>query len=103
MHAEPNTFLDALNQVPRPDLAPLVVIAIACASALIIGIALIVSKTIYRMHKNRLDDTLKRELVDRGFSADEIVEIIGASATPEDLQSKRRGCNKRKEMHHVHA
>jgi hypothetical protein len=34
--------------------------------------------TLYKMHKNRMDDALKRELLDRGMSADEIATIIQA-------------------------
>jgi hypothetical protein len=34
--------------------------------------------TIYAMHKNRLNDHLKRELLDRGMSADEIATIVNA-------------------------
>jgi hypothetical protein len=32
----------------------------------------------YYMHKNRLDDALKRELLDRGMSADEIATVVRA-------------------------
>lgn len=38
----------------------------------------VVFLTIYKMHKNRLDDALKRELLDRGMTAEEIVSIIRA-------------------------
>jgi uncharacterized membrane protein len=34
--------------------------------------------TIYRMHKNRLEDSLKRELLDRGMSASEIAMVVRA-------------------------
>lgn len=37
--------------------------------------------TIYRIHKNRLDDALKRELLDRGMTADEIATIVRAQPT----------------------
>jgi SOS response regulatory protein OraA/RecX len=47
---------------------------------LIIVITVAVSKTICRVQKNRLEDSLKRELVDRGFSVEEIERIVQASA-----------------------
>ena len=34
--------------------------------------------TVYKIHKNRLEDALKRELLDRGMSADEIATVIRA-------------------------
>lgn len=44
-------------------------------------IVAVVFLTIYKMHKNRLDDALKRELLDRGMSAEEIVSVVRARPT----------------------
>lgn len=47
----------------------------------VIGVVLIVlitAITIHYMYKTRLNYTLKREMLDRGMTADEIVAIIGA-------------------------
>lgn len=33
----------------------------------------------YKMHKNRLEDALKRELLDRGMSAAEIATVVHAT------------------------
>jgi len=38
----------------------------------------IVCTTVYRIHNNRVEDALKRELLDRGMSAEEIATVIGA-------------------------
>ena len=46
----------------------------------VVTIIVILAVTIYSMHKNRLDDSLKRELLDRGMSADEIATIMNKSA-----------------------
>ena len=48
------------------------------AVAALVLIAGIVAGTIRSMHKHRLDDALKRELVDRGISAEEIEWIVKA-------------------------
>jgi hypothetical protein len=37
--------------------------------------------TLYKIHKNRMDDALKRELLDRGMSADEIALIVSGKPT----------------------
>jgi hypothetical protein len=42
----------------------------------------IITCTIYQIHKNRLEDSLKRELLDRGMSADEIATIVGRAQKP---------------------
>jgi hypothetical protein len=39
----------------------------------------ILAGVIYKMHKNRLEDALKRELLDRGMSAAEIAMVIHAT------------------------
>lgn len=41
-------------------------------------IVAIIAGTIYKIHKTRAEDALKRELLDRGMSADEIATIIRA-------------------------
>jgi len=44
----------------------------------IVIIVITVFATIYKMHKNRLEDSLKRELLDRGMSASEIAMVVRA-------------------------
>lgn len=41
----------------------------------IVLVVLILAFTAYAIHKNRLDDAFRRELLDRGLSADEIATI----------------------------
>jgi hypothetical protein len=38
----------------------------------------VICATIYGMHKNRLENALKRELLERGMSAEEIATVIRA-------------------------
>ena len=84
MESVPNTLWDVFTQMDSSDLVGLAAIAMV----LICVVAGIIARTAYRMHKNRLEDSLKRELVDRGFSADEVVNILGASAPPHDPHPK---------------
>ena len=46
----------------------------------VVAVIAILATTIYSMHKNRLADSLKRELLDRGMNADEIATIMNKSA-----------------------
>jgi hypothetical protein len=43
----------------------------------VIAIVAMITSAIYHMHKNRLQDALKRELLERGMSADEIATVMG--------------------------
>ena len=51
------------------------------AMAGLVAIVTTMFATIYAMHKNKLQDLLKRELLDRGMSADEIVAVTRAKPT----------------------
>lgn len=42
----------------------------------LVAMVSIVGGFIYHIHKNRLDDALKRELLERGMSAEEIVAVM---------------------------
>jgi hypothetical protein len=45
----------------------------------LVAIIAILGGFIYRVHKNRLEDALKRELLERGMTAEEIVAVINSS------------------------
>jgi hypothetical protein len=77
-----NTLGGLINELSPGDRAPAVVMTIVAGMVLVMVVAAIVSKTACRIHKARLEDTLKRELIDRGFSADEIAKIVETSALP---------------------
>jgi len=47
----------------------------------IVVIAATVSFAVYKVHRNRLNDSLKRELLERGMSAEDIVAIVRATPT----------------------
>jgi hypothetical protein len=44
----------------------------------------IIGGVVYAIHKNRLENALKRELLDRGLSADEIATVVSAKAGKTD-------------------
>jgi hypothetical protein len=77
MNSVPSSFwqwMAELHSEERTGLMVLCVVAIAF-------IVTVVFCTIYMMHKNRLEDSLKRELLDRGMTADEIATVIRARPT----------------------
>lgn len=82
MNTTPTNFWEWL---PRPAGGDTTAILIMSLLA-IVGIVAILSFTAYRIHKNRLDDALKRELLDRGMTAEEIATVINSGQLPQELR-----------------
>ena len=78
-----------------------------CATAIVIGLTAlvliiwIVAGTTGKIHRARLENALERELLDRGMSAEEITEVVAATAGPKGqrLNIKGRGSRRRGSMH----
>jgi hypothetical protein len=62
----------------------LIIVAIGCVTCTIISVVAIVGKIIESMHKRRVETEMKRELLDRGMSADEVARVV-ESAQPKDF------------------
>jgi hypothetical protein len=80
MKSVPGSFWMWLSTLKSDDLAAM---ATAIAAVIVVAIG-IVCTTIYKVHKTRADDSLKRELLDRGLSAEEIATVIGAKPAKSD-------------------
>jgi len=81
MHAMPSNFwewLSSTNMSSNQQSDLLMTTIVIFASILLLIVAMI-SFTIYKIHRNRLTDSLKRELLERGMSAEDIVEIVRAT------------------------
>jgi hypothetical protein len=66
----------------------LLMIAIGCATAVVISVIAIVSGAVNSIHRRRAEMDLKREMIERGMSADEIAKIIESAAPPEDATQR---------------
>jgi hypothetical protein len=62
----------------------LLIIAIGCVAIIIISTVSIAGGILAGVHKRRLETEMKRDLLDRGMSADEIVRVV-ESAQPKDF------------------
>ena len=69
-----SSISELVSRLSPNDAIPLLAILLMAT----VGVIAIVSALIYRIHKNRLEVALKRELLDRGMSADEIATIVNA-------------------------
>ena len=62
----------------------LITVVFGCVTGVICTIVVFVSGTINSIHRRRVEADMKREMIERGMSADEIVTIIEAASPPED-------------------
>jgi hypothetical protein len=65
-----------------------IVIGISCATAVLLGTFGIISSAINSVHRRRAEMDLKREMIDRGMSADEIAKVIESAPPPEDATQR---------------
>jgi len=68
-----------LNQEQR---FVVMIVAIACATGIVISAIAIVTGIVSSVHRRRLEADLKREMLDRGMSAGEVARIV-ESAPPQ--------------------
>jgi hypothetical protein len=74
---------DLLN-VDSDNRFALYVIVIGCITGVICTIVIFASSTINSIHRRRVEAEMKRDMIERGMSADEIAKIIEAASPPED-------------------
>jgi hypothetical protein len=74
MNSNPGDFWEWAASLPAGERFALLVVALFAFTFLVT----IVTGTFYKMHKNRLDVALKRELLERGMNAEEIATVIQA-------------------------
>jgi uncharacterized membrane protein len=82
MNSVPGSFWEWTAMLTSGERTGLLVL---CVFA-VVTVIVIVAVTIYSMHKNRLDDSLKRELLERGMSADEIATVMNKSVSKRGSQ-----------------
>ena len=83
MHTLPSNFWQWLSSTGMGSgrQADIVAFGMFAFASVVVLMALIVSVTVYKVHRNRLNDGLKRKLLERGMSAEEIVDVIRATPT----------------------
>jgi hypothetical protein len=62
----------------------LMIIGIGCVTGILIALPSVVLNVVGNMQRHRINTEFKRELLDRGLSADEIAKIIESAPLPED-------------------
>jgi hypothetical protein len=62
----------------------LMIIGIGCATGILIALPSVVLNVVGNIQRHRMNTEFKREMLDRGMSAEEIAKIIESAPLPED-------------------
>jgi hypothetical protein len=66
----------------------LIVVVVGCATGVICTLVVFVASTIISINHRRAETDMKREMIERGMSADEIAKVIEAAMPPEDATQR---------------
>jgi hypothetical protein len=78
----------ALSQLDPGQRFALIVVIVGCATGVLCTLVVSITGTISSVHHRRLEADMKREMIDRGMSADEIAKVIEAAMPPEDATQR---------------
>jgi hypothetical protein len=78
----------AWNDINPNNRFALIVVVVGCATGVICTLITMISGTINAMHHRRVEADMKREMIERGMSADEITKIVEAAMPPEDATQR---------------
>lgn len=103
MNSSPTNFWEWLAPIEASERFALCMTSIVIGLIALVLVVGIVVHTTGKIHRVRLENSLKRELLDRGMSCKEIAWIIEASAAPKAPRSKiqERHCGKGDEHAYV--
>ena len=63
-------------------------VVIGCGTGVLISLAGITASVVNSVHRRRIEESLKQDMLDRGMSAEEIVKVIESAAPPEDATGR---------------
>jgi hypothetical protein len=78
----------ALSGIEADHRFVLLIVGIGCGTGIILGTFGILSGAITSVYRRRAEMDLKRDMIDRGMSADEIAKVIESATPPEDATQR---------------
>ncbi len=78
----------AWNDINPNSRFALVVVIVGCVTGVLCTLIVFISSTINSIHYRRIEAEMKRDMIDRGMSADEITKVIEAAMPPEDATQR---------------
>jgi len=96
-----NTLWEWLAGIQPDERFALCAVLVVFGTVALIFIVAIIGQAVRSIYQGRLEDTLKRDLLDRGLAAEEITKILAAPFTTPHLKPTRHGRSAPKESGHV--
>ena len=78
----------AMSELDPSKRFALIVVVVGCATGVLCTLVGCISGTINSIHHRRVEADMKRDMIERGMSADEITKIIEAAMPPEDATQR---------------
>jgi hypothetical protein len=78
----------ALDGIEADHRFVLLILGIGCGTGIILGTLGIISGAITSVVRRRAEMDLKRDMIDRGMSAEEIAKVIESATPPEDATQR---------------
>src|SRR4051794_18132854 len=79
---------NALSELNPNNRVAVIVVVVGCATGVVCTLVVSVTSTINSIHHRRVEADMKREMIERGMSADEITKVIEAAMPPEDATQR---------------
>jgi hypothetical protein len=92
----PDVWADTLFGLNQEQRFVLMIITIGCVTGVICTVVGCAAGTISSVHRRRLEQELKQELLDRGMTADEVVQVVESSPPSDFLDRIAATYGKRK-------
>jgi hypothetical protein len=81
-------FSTLLSDMEAEHRFVLLIVGIGCGTGIILGTLGIISGAITSVVRRRAEMELKRDMIDRGMSAEEIAKVIESATPPEDATQR---------------
>ena len=92
----PDRWADVFFGLDESKRFVLMIVAIGCLTGVICTIVGCVSGAVTSLHRRQSETELKRELLDRGMTADEVAKVVESSQPVDFLDRWAASCRKRK-------
>jgi hypothetical protein len=79
-----SSFMQSFDGLEGDKKFALVTVVVGCATGVLCTLIVFTSSTITSIHKRRLEVDMKRDMIDRGMTAEDIVKVIEAAPPLED-------------------
>jgi hypothetical protein len=87
VYTQPGSIVESFTSLGPGERLPVFIVGSMLGVFAIVFIVTVVAGTVYKIHKNRLADALKRDLLERGMSAEEIAMVITAKPNTQAFKS----------------